>query len=89
MSKTMELIEKFKAHMTWDDKNKYWICPEENLKMFEEELKINSCSVCNPKTLCEKHRISQAKIMAEISESLNLEHDAILNKGVKNALNNL
>ena len=39
MKKELELLEKFKAHMTWDDENKYWICPEENIKMFEEKLK--------------------------------------------------
>lgn len=45
--------------------------------------KFNSCSVCNPKTLCKKHRISQSKIMVEISEELDLEHDTSLGENVK------
>ncbi len=40
----LELIEKFKVHMTWDDENKYWMCPEENLKMFEQEVHSVFCT---------------------------------------------
>lgn len=34
------------------------------------ELKFNICSLCNPKTLCDKHKIEQAKNLVEIEEGL-------------------
>ncbi len=61
----------------WDDNMgvKDVMTIERMVRQAYEKGRKSNCSFCNPELICKKHQVEQAKNIAEISESLDLEHD--------------